>query len=95
MNSGMKEVEMRNCPFCDAAQHKIIACYESTFFYKECSSFFDIKQKHFQCQKCKNFDIIDSDFPSPSGELVFQCNKCKKMYGAKEFFEFNVKLGNK
>lgn len=89
----MSEKELEFCPYCSAVKHKIVACYDGIFFCKECSSFFKIEQKFLECQKCKGTNVDDSDFPSPSGEMVFQCAKCKKMYSAKDFFEYNKKKG--
>lgn len=81
--------EINFCPFCDAPQHKLAGIKEGMYFCKECNRFFKSSQVNFKCLKCSSTDIIDSEFPSPDGQLVFQCNKCKNMASAKEFLEKN------
>lgn len=81
--------EINFCPYCDASQHKIAAISEEKFFCKECNRFFKIQEKKMRCLKCSSTDIVDSEFPSPDGQMVFQCRKCKKMFSAKEFLSNN------
>ena len=81
-------MEVNFCPFCDAPQHKILS-HDSLMFCKECKNFFRLEEVKLKCLKCKSTDVVNSDFPSPSGEVVFQCNKCRKMYSAKELLDFN------
>jgi len=75
------------CPFCSAQGHKVVDLSNSLFFCKNCNKFFILTQKVFLCPKCSSKKIVDSEFPSPAGELVFQCDSCKKMYTAKEFLQ--------
>jgi transposase-like protein len=77
------------CPFCDAPQHKISMCNEAMYFCRECNRFFELSLSKLQCPRCKSHQITKSDFPSPSGEFIFQCKDCKKMFPSKEFFAFN------
>jgi hypothetical protein len=77
------------CPFCDASAHRLIQCNEEMFFCKACSRFFKFKPVKLNCLKCDNTNIRLSDFPMSNGEIVFQCAKCKKMYGYKDFFKYN------
>jgi hypothetical protein len=42
-----------------------------------------------KCPKCDATEIKKSEFPSPSGEAVFQCSKCKKALSASEFLKAN------
>jgi len=77
------------CPFCDAAQYKILLCKDDIFFCNDCHKFFRLSQLELKCPKCDKGSFTKSDFPSPSGEVVFQCKDCKKMFSAKEFLEYN------
>ena len=81
--------EISFCPFCNAAQHKLVNCKKDVFFCKECDKFFRFDELLFKCPKCDKTNIGNSDFPTPDGSMVFQCKSCKKMYSAKEFFEKN------
>ena len=78
------------CPYCDASQHKVVEIKdERIYFCKECNRFFRNEILQMKCKKCESTNIVDSEFPSPDGQMVFQCRKCKKMYPAVEFFKFN------
>lgn len=81
--------EINFCPFCDAPQHKILLCKGDIFFCKECSRFFKLKGIDLKCPKCDSGEIVKSEFPSPTGEAVFQCTKCKKTLSASEFLKVN------
>jgi len=81
--------EINFCPFCDAPQHKILLCSPNMFFCKECSKFFKFEELELKCPKCDSTGIVKSDFPSPKGEVVFQCNSCKKAMSASEFLKGN------
>ncbi len=81
--------ELNFCPYCEASQHKLMFCSEDLVFCKECSKFFMFKDVNLKCPKCNKEDIRKSDFPSPAGEVIFQCNKCKKSFSAAEFFKYN------
>ena len=81
--------EMNFCPFCDSPSHKILLCSENLFFCKECSRFFKLEEISLKCPKCDSVNIIKSDYPSPSGEVAFQCNDCKKTLSATEFLKAN------
>ena len=81
--------ELNFCPFCAAAQHKVASYEDKLFFCKECNKFFEFKHVELPCPKCGSKKIIDSDFPTPDGQLVIQCSVCKKMYAAKEFLTKN------
>jgi hypothetical protein len=78
--------ELNFCPFCMASQHKLFAYGNEQFFCKECNRFFKCSPMVYSCPKCNSKKIIDSDFPSPDGQIVFQCQSCKKMFAAREFF---------
>jgi ribosomal protein L37AE/L43A len=78
--------ELNFCPFCSASQHKVFAIDSELSFCKECNRFFRFSPASYACPKCKSRKIIDSEFPSPDGQLVFQCQTCKKMFSGKEFF---------
>jgi Zn finger protein HypA/HybF involved in hydrogenase expression len=82
--------EVNFCPFCDAPQHKILACKEDVFFCKTCNKFFNLKHLEVNCPKCKGSDFEKSDFPTPDGQAVFHCRKCSKTYSASEFLS-NIK----
>ena len=81
--------EINFCPFCDAPQHKILYCKSDVFFCKQCSRFFKFIEVKMKCPKCDSEQITKSDYPSPTGEAVFQCNKCKKAISATEFLKSN------
>jgi len=81
--------ELNFCPFCDAPQHKIVLIKEPLFYCKECSNFFKLEHFEMKCPKCEAKEIAKSDFPSPSGEAVFQCRKCKKALPASEILKYN------
>lgn len=81
--------EINFCPFCDASQHKILLCKDNIFFCKECSKFFRFEDVELKCPKCSSTGISKSEFPSPSGDAVFQCNSCKKALSASEFLKAN------
>jgi Zn finger protein HypA/HybF involved in hydrogenase expression len=81
--------DLNFCPFCSAAQHKILICKEDLFFCKDCNKFFNLAELKLKCPKCNGEKFTKGDFPSPSGEVVFQCKDCKKMFSATEFFTFN------
>ena len=78
--------ELNFCPFCDASQHKLMACKNDIFFCKECNRFFRFSELEIKCPRCKG-SMRNSDFPMPSGEVLFQCVKCKKTYPAGEVLE--------
>ena len=78
--------EMNFCPYCDAPQHKLLACKEDIFFCKACNRFFKFKDIDVRCDRCKG-DIKKSDFPSPSGDVIFFCSKCKRTFPAKEILK--------
>ena len=82
-------VDVEFCPFCDAPSHKIMNINEELKYCKECSKFFSIRMESLKCPKCDYHIISHSDFPMPTGEIVFQCHKCKKMFSAKEVFAYN------
>ncbi len=72
------------CPYCDAPQHKVLAMSEKEYFCKSCNRFFSLAMKTHNCPKCAGTSIGLSDFPGPSGEPIFQCKKCKKMFKREE-----------
>ena len=78
--------ELNFCPFCDAPQHKLMGCKEDIFFCKECNRFFNFEELPVKCPRCKG-DLRMSDFPSPSGEALFQCIKCKRTCPSSEVLE--------
>ena len=82
-------MEMNFCPYCNAAQHKLMNCADDIFFCKDCNRFFSFKALELKCPKCDKTSIRKSDFPSPNGEAVFQCNSCKKSVSASDFFKYN------
>jgi len=82
-------VEINFCPFCDAPQHKLLACNGDILFCKDCAKFFRLSELKLKCIKCDSENITKSDFPSPAGEAVFQCKNCKKSFAAKQFFNYN------
>lgn len=77
------------CPFCNAPGHKVTLCPDKICFCRECNKFFRFEHIEFKCPKCGSSKIVDSDFPAPDGEIVFQCRKCMKMFSAKEFLAKN------
>jgi len=85
----MDKEEINFCPYCDAAQHKIMLCRSDTFFCKECNRFFSLSLIKLKCSKCRKTNITKSDFPAASGEPIFHCRDCKKMSPASEFFREN------
>ena len=78
--------EMSFCPYCDAAQHKLLLCKEDVFFCKQCNRFFMFKDINLKCNRCEG-ELRKSDFDSPSGGAVFLCSKCKKTSSIKELLE--------
>ena len=78
--------EINCCPYCEAGQHKLMLCKNDIFFCKQCNRFFRFQELDINCPRCKG-KISKSDFPSPSGEAVFFCNKCKRTYPGKELLE--------
>ncbi|MEA2035858.1 MAG: hypothetical protein U9O94_00010 [Nanoarchaeota archaeon] len=81
--------EINFCPFCDASSHKIMYCKKDVFFCKECSRFYKLKEVNLKCPKCDSESITKSEFPSPTGEAVFQCKSCRKAVSATEFLKLN------
>jgi Zn finger protein HypA/HybF involved in hydrogenase expression len=81
--------DLNFCPNCNAAHFKIIRCDDKLCFCRECSKFFLFEALSLKCTKCESDKIVKSDFPSPKGEVVFQCSKCKKMWPASEFLKVN------
>ncbi|MBS3135703.1 hypothetical protein J4401_01970 [Candidatus Woesearchaeota archaeon] len=75
--------EINFCPYCEAAQHKLLHCKEDIFFCKACSRFFRFSDISITCERCKG-NLVKSDFDMPSGGTVFFCQKCKKTFPAKE-----------
>jgi len=80
--------EINFCPKCSAQEHKILD-FGSLYFCKACDTFFRYDSPEIKCVKCDSKRIKHSDFPTPGGEVVFQCQSCKKMYPASEFFKKN------
>jgi hypothetical protein len=80
--------ELNFCPYCEAAQHKLMACKENLFFCKQCNRFFKFEELDVKCPRCKG-KIQKSDFPSPSGEAIFLCVKCKRTYPINELLDEN------
>ena len=83
------EDEINFCPYCNAAQHKLLYCKDSLIFCRDCSRFFKFEGVKLKCPKCGKNKITKSDFPAPSGEPIFQCKACRKMCSASEFFKEN------
>ena len=81
--------ELSFCPYCSAAHFKLMLCKEGVFFCKECNRFFGFKELYLKCPKCDSTTVRKSDFPSPTGEAVFQCNGCKKNFSSSELFKYN------
>ena len=86
--------ELNFCPFCDSPRHKIAVMKDNICFCKECNTFFSINQYVYECYKCSSKRFEDSEFPTPDGELVIQCRKCKKMFSASDFFSKNEEIRN-
>jgi hypothetical protein len=81
--------EISFCPYCNTPSHKILSQDETSFFCRECNTFFSLKQIHLKCPKCDSDKIEDSDFPSPDGQIILQCRHCKKMFSAKDLLSHN------
>ncbi|MFH1642701.1 MAG: hypothetical protein ABIC04_07445 [Nanoarchaeota archaeon] len=81
--------DLNFCPYCDASHYKLMLCKDNVFFCKECNRFFRFEELNFKCPKCDKMNIRKGDFPSPSGEVIFQCVNCKKSTGTTEFFNYN------
>ena len=81
--------EFAFCPFCDAPAHKTISIKDSLKYCKECQKFFSLSIEKLKCPKCNHDEISHSDFPMPSGEMVFQCHKCKKIFSLREVIAYN------
>ena len=77
------------CPFCDAPTHKLILLGEKLVYCKACEKFFNLSEEKLKCVKCGSENIRCSDFPSPDGALIFQCEKCKKMVETDLLLEHN------
>lgn len=84
--------ELNFCPFCDAPRHKVVGMPEGSHFCKECGNFFTLHEVKFTCMKCRSVRFEASDFPTPDGELVLQCRKCKKLFSVSEFLEKNERV---
>lgn len=85
--------ELNFCPSCDSPGHRIVRFNDKLCFCKVCNNFFNLNYLEIKCPGCSNMKVKASDFPSPKGELVFHCEKCKKMFNASIFFKKNgVKL---
>ena len=82
--------ELSFCPYCSASSFKITLCKDNLYFCKGCNHFFNFEAKSLKCTKCDATNILKSEFPSPSGEAVFQCGQCKKAFPAKELLEANA-----
>lgn len=80
---------MNFCPYCSASHFKLVMCGEDIFFCRECNRFFMFQELSLKCPRCESVRVRKSDFPSPSGELVFQCLSCKKNTSASEFLMYN------
>ena len=78
--------EINFCPFCDAPQHKLMLCKDELFFCKICNRFFNLNEVEIKCPR-DNGQLRKSDFPSPSGEALFQCSKCKRTFSTKELLD--------
>jgi len=63
-----------------------------TIFCRECNNFFELTEVQFKCLKCGSKRFEDSEFPTPDGEMVLQCKKCKKMYSLTDFLKKNEKI---
>ncbi len=78
--------EINFCPFCDAPQHKLMLLRENNLFCKECSRFFSLEELDIRCSRCKG-KLRKSDFPSPKGDPLFMCSKCKRTFPFSEVME--------
>jgi len=77
------------CPFCSAMHHKVVLLDENMYFCKECNKFYTLEHKKFRCPKCNSPNLVDSDFPSPDGNMVFHCRGCRKMHSAQDVLKAN------
>lgn len=75
------------CAFCGSLGHKMVMLKEGMYFCKECNKFFEFEKKVFRCPKCNSPNIVDSEFPSPDGGMIFHCQGCRKMFSAKELMD--------
>ena len=75
--------ELHFCPNCDAPQHKMLQFRENVFYCKSCSVFFSFSVEEAKCERCDG-KLVKSDFDSPSGGVIFYCQKCKKTYPVSE-----------
>ncbi len=82
-------MEINFCPFCDSPSHKLVLLTEKLFYCKQCDKFFNLTEEKLRCMKCNSENVKISDFPAPDGSLVFQCEKCKKMFGTENLLEHN------
>ena len=78
--------EINFCPYCDAPQHKLMMLKENLLFCKICNTFFTLDEVEIKCPRDKG-KLRISDFPSPSGDALFQCSKCKRTIPARELLE--------
>jgi len=85
--------DLNFCPYCDAPQHKVLPFQEDIYFCKECNKFFKLHYIQYACWKCGSKRFVDSDFPSPDGQVVLQCSSCKKMFSKDDFFKKNELVG--
>lgn len=81
--------EINFCPYCNASDHKIIGVKDTLLFCKECDRFFKFEEKKLKCIKCNSTKLVNSEFPAPDGQFIFQCKDCKKMFSTKELIEHN------
>ncbi len=84
--------ELNFCPYCDSPRHKVAMINDKLNFCKQCNTFFQIKEKRFQCFKCSSTRFEDSDFPNPDGQMVIQCRRCKKMFSVSDFLKKNEEI---
>ncbi len=77
------------CPYCDAGSHKMVLVESDMYYCKECDTFLSVGRVELRCPKCGKTRIRDSGYPMPDGEMVFQCDSCKRMFSAAEFLSFN------
>ena len=78
--------DLNFCPFCDSPGHKVLDL-QTQYFCRSCNKFFTLAIVQYKCPKCGSLKCQDSDFPAPDGQIVIQCQKCKKMFSLKEFLE--------
>lgn len=83
----IKEVSF--CPYCNAPSHKMLNHAETSYFCRDCNTFFKLEQIILKCPKCDSDKIEDSDFPSPDGQIILQCKACKKMFSAGDLIKQN------